>query len=191
MSSVLVPVQVVDGVAPVVLDVPAEGGEAHAHVEPGQRHAADVGGDMSQHRRVHHRHVVEVPATLEVFLTARKHAYLWHGKYLIGRQRIMRQLWAGPLTSSAGDTLKRPLGMGNPLPNSLEAMSAPYSTVTSSSMAPTSRQNSFSTSSVGTICPQTQQRNRNALRGRFQPQNKKKQKQIKSNLLLTCTGMLK
>lgn len=33
------PMQEVDGVAPVVLDVPAEGGEAHPHVEPGHLHA--------------------------------------------------------------------------------------------------------------------------------------------------------
>lgn len=54
-------------------------------------------------------------------------------------------------TSSAGESLNFPFGMGNPLPKSFEAISAPYSTVTSSSMAPTKRQNSFSTSSVGTI----------------------------------------
>lgn len=60
--------QVVDGVAPVILDVPAEGGKAHADVEPRQRHPTDVGGDVSQHRRVHHCQVVEVPATFEVFL---------------------------------------------------------------------------------------------------------------------------
>lgn len=66
-------------------------------------------------------------------------------------QRLWGGLFQGP-TSSAGETLNFPLGMGNPLPNSFEAISAPYSTVTSSSMAPTKRQNSFSTSSVGTIC---------------------------------------
>lgn len=33
------PVKKIDGVAPVVFDVPAEGGETHAHVEPGYLHA--------------------------------------------------------------------------------------------------------------------------------------------------------
>lgn len=63
--------QVVDGVAPVVLDVPAEGGEAHAHVQPGQFHAADVGSDVREDGLLHHRHVVQIPAAVEIFLKAR------------------------------------------------------------------------------------------------------------------------
>lgn len=35
----LSPVKEIDGVAPVVLDVPAERGETHAHVQPGHLHA--------------------------------------------------------------------------------------------------------------------------------------------------------
>jgi len=54
-------------------------------------------------------------------------------------------------TSSSGSIFLRPSFTGNPLPKSFEEMSAPYSTITSSSMLLTSRQNSFSTSSVGTI----------------------------------------
>lgn len=60
--------QVVDGVAPVILNVPAEGGEAHADIKPRQRHPTDVSCYVSQNRRVHHRQVVQVPATFEVFL---------------------------------------------------------------------------------------------------------------------------
>ncbi len=65
--------QVVDGVAPVVLDVPAEGREAHAHVEPGQLHAADVPADVRQHRLLQHRHVVQVPARARVLLCTPHH----------------------------------------------------------------------------------------------------------------------
>lgn len=43
------PMQIVDGIAPVVLNVPAERGEAHAHVEPRQSHATDISSDMGQH----------------------------------------------------------------------------------------------------------------------------------------------
>lgn len=32
------PVQKIDGVTPVVLNMPAEGREAHAHIEPGHLH---------------------------------------------------------------------------------------------------------------------------------------------------------
>ena len=54
-------------------------------------------------------------------------------------------------TSSSVVSVLLPLFIGKPLPNSLECMSAPYSTVTSSSMLLTNLQNSLSTSSVGTI----------------------------------------
>lgn len=63
--------QVVDGVAPVVFDVPTEGGEAHAHVQPGQLHAADVGSDVGEDGLLHHRHVVQIPAAVQVLLRAR------------------------------------------------------------------------------------------------------------------------
>ncbi len=73
LGTFLVPVQVVDGVTPVILDVPAEGREAHADIKPRQRHSTDVSCHMSQYRGVHHRQVVQVPATLEVFLQDRRH----------------------------------------------------------------------------------------------------------------------
>lgn len=63
------PVQEVDGVTPVVLDVPAERGEAHAHVEPGHLHAGDVHVDVGEHGLLQDRHVVQVPARAGVFLT--------------------------------------------------------------------------------------------------------------------------
>ena len=56
------PVQEVDGVAPVVLNVPAERGETHAHIKPGYLHARDVHIDVGEHRLLQHWHVVEVPA---------------------------------------------------------------------------------------------------------------------------------
>ena len=55
------------------------------------------------------------------------------------------------VTSSSPSSLLLPSRTGNPLPTSLELISAPYSTITSSSMELTTRQNSFSTNSVGTI----------------------------------------
>lgn len=64
--------QVVDGIAPVVFDVPAEGREAHPHVQPREFHAADVGSDVGEDRLLHHRHVVQIPAAVEIFLKARR-----------------------------------------------------------------------------------------------------------------------
>lgn len=43
-----VPVQVVDGVAPVIFNVPAESWEHHAHVEPWHLHPRDVSINMAQ-----------------------------------------------------------------------------------------------------------------------------------------------
>jgi len=37
------PMEVVDGIGPVVFIVPAEGGKAHAHVHPWHFHARDIG----------------------------------------------------------------------------------------------------------------------------------------------------
>lgn len=56
------PMKEVDGVTPVVLDVPAEGGETHSHIEPGHLHAGYVHVDVGQHRLLQDRHVVQVPA---------------------------------------------------------------------------------------------------------------------------------
>lgn len=54
--------QEVDGVTPVILDVPTERGEAHAHVEPGHLHTRDVHIYVGEHRLLQHWHVVQVPA---------------------------------------------------------------------------------------------------------------------------------
>lgn len=63
-----VPVEVVDGVAPVVLNVPAERGEDHPHVEPGDLHPRDVSVDVAQQRLLQHGHHVQVPAAARVLL---------------------------------------------------------------------------------------------------------------------------
>lgn len=63
----------------MVFDVPAEGREAHSHVQPGELHATDVGGDMGQHRLLHHRHVVQIPAAVKILLKRRgqKTRHVW------------------------------------------------------------------------------------------------------------------
>lgn len=40
--------QVVDGIAPVVFNMPAKRGEAHPYIQPRYLHARDVGIDMSK-----------------------------------------------------------------------------------------------------------------------------------------------
>lgn len=67
-DTLTVPVKVIYGVAPVVFDVPAEGGEAHAHIQPRQLHSADVGRNVSEHGAIQDRHVVQVPAAAQVVL---------------------------------------------------------------------------------------------------------------------------
>lgn len=91
--------QVIDGVAPVILDVPAERGEAHANIKPRQRHPTDVSCYMSQYRRVHHRQVVEVPATFEVFLRGEWHTQVNSRNYsamlvLLSLQNMIQQMYA-------------------------------------------------------------------------------------------------
>lgn len=54
------------GVEHVVLDVPAEGGEHHAHVEPGQRHPGDVVVQVLQQAAAQLGQVVQVPGVLRV-----------------------------------------------------------------------------------------------------------------------------
>lgn len=68
MNTLTLPVKVIYGVAPVVFNVPAEGGEAHAHIQPGQLHSADVGRNVSEHGAVQDGHVIQVPATAQVVL---------------------------------------------------------------------------------------------------------------------------
>ncbi len=49
------------GVEHVVLDVPAEGGEHHAHVHPGQRHPSNAVVQMLEQTVLEAGQVVEVP----------------------------------------------------------------------------------------------------------------------------------
>lgn len=59
----------------MILNMPTERREAHAHVEPGQLHATYISRDVSQNRRIQHRHVVQVPATAQVMLQGQKHSH--------------------------------------------------------------------------------------------------------------------
>mmetsp|Transcript_5944 Transcript_5944/g.20250 ORF Transcript_5944/g.20250 Transcript_5944/m.20250 type:complete len:701 (+) Transcript_5944:1003-3105(+) len=63
-------VQVVDAVQGVVLDVPAEGAHAGAHVEPRDHDPGDqlVAHDMAKQRVLVHRHVVHIPRVAGVLL---------------------------------------------------------------------------------------------------------------------------
>lgn len=63
-----IPVQVVDGIAPVVLNMPAKGGEAHPHVQPGHLHARDVCIDVSKDWLLQDGHVVQVPTRESIIL---------------------------------------------------------------------------------------------------------------------------
>lgn len=60
--------KVIYGVAPVVFNVPAERGEAHAHIKPRQLHSTDVGRNVSEHGAIQDGHVVQVPAAVQVVL---------------------------------------------------------------------------------------------------------------------------
>lgn len=64
-----VPVQVVDGVAPMILNVPAESGEYHANIKPRHLHARDIAINMAQERLLQYGHNIQVPATAGVVLT--------------------------------------------------------------------------------------------------------------------------
>ena len=61
----LPPVEVIDRGRPVVLGVPAEGGEAHAHVEPRDLHSGNVHVTGAQDRVGQHGQVVQVPLRLK------------------------------------------------------------------------------------------------------------------------------
>lgn len=63
------PVEEVDGVTPVVLNVPAEWGETHAYIEPGHLHARDVHIDVGEDWLLQHWHVIQVPAGVGILLT--------------------------------------------------------------------------------------------------------------------------
>ncbi len=45
------PVKVIDGIAPMVLNVPAEARETHAHVQPGNLHGQGGGGGGGGEKR--------------------------------------------------------------------------------------------------------------------------------------------
>lgn len=60
--------QIVNGIAPVVLNVPAETGEAHAHVAPGHFHPRDVSINVAQDRLLQHRQVIQVPTRRYILL---------------------------------------------------------------------------------------------------------------------------
>jgi len=61
-------VQVVDGVAPVILNVPAESREHHADIKPRHLHPRDVSINVAQERLLQHGHHIQVPAAAGVFL---------------------------------------------------------------------------------------------------------------------------
>lgn len=63
------PVEVVNGITPVILNVPAKGWEDHAYIEPGHLHARDVCIDVAQYGLLQHWHHVQVPATGSVLLS--------------------------------------------------------------------------------------------------------------------------
>ena len=62
----LSPVQKVDAIAPVVLVVPTERAEAHADVEPGHDHAADVGVDVLEDAALQDGQIVQIPRMVDV-----------------------------------------------------------------------------------------------------------------------------
>lgn len=64
-----VPVQVIDGVAPVVLNMPAEGRKHHSHIKPGDLHPRDVSIDVAKEGLLQQRHHIQVPATAGIILT--------------------------------------------------------------------------------------------------------------------------
>lgn len=61
----------------MILNMPTERGEAHAHIEPRQFHPTYISCDVSQHRCIQHWHVVQVPATSEVMLLGHKGVQVW------------------------------------------------------------------------------------------------------------------
>ena len=74
------PVHIVDGVTPVILDMPAKGGEAHADVAPGHLHPANVAADVAQDRSLQHRKDVEIPTRIRVFFVFRVTLSRWRKK---------------------------------------------------------------------------------------------------------------
>lgn len=83
------PMEIVDGVAPVILNMPAEAREAHAHISPGHLHPRYISVHVTQHRPLGIGKVVQVPAGVGIVLLLRGGRLLLHGEataYLTGQQ---------------------------------------------------------------------------------------------------------
>lgn len=61
----LAPMQIIDGRCPMILGVPTESGETHAHVKPRHFHAGNVHVDGTQDGIGHHGQTIEVPIRLQ------------------------------------------------------------------------------------------------------------------------------
>lgn len=64
-----VPVQVIDGVAPVILNMPAESWKHHSYIKPGDLHPRDVSINVAKEGLLQQRHHVQVPATAGIILS--------------------------------------------------------------------------------------------------------------------------
>lgn len=60
--------KVVDGIAPVILNVPAERGKAHSHIKPRNLHSRNISIDVSKDRLFQYGHIVEIPARKGILL---------------------------------------------------------------------------------------------------------------------------
>lgn len=63
------PMEVVNGVTPVILNMPAKGWEDHAHIEPGHLHAGNICIDVAQYGLLQHWHHIQVPTTGGILLS--------------------------------------------------------------------------------------------------------------------------
>ena len=73
----------------MVLNVPAEAGEAHPHISPGHLHARDISVHIAEHRAPGIGQVVEVPAGGGIVLILRGQSLLLLGEataHLAGQQ---------------------------------------------------------------------------------------------------------
>lgn len=62
------PVEVVNGVTPVITQYANKGWEDHAHIQPGHLHARDICIDVAQYRLFQHWHHIQVPTTRSILL---------------------------------------------------------------------------------------------------------------------------
>ena len=63
-----IPMEVVDGVAPMVFNVPTEAGETHAHVRPGNLHAGNISIHIAEDGALDIGEVVQVPAGFDILV---------------------------------------------------------------------------------------------------------------------------